>query len=382
MIAQLAGNDVDLVVRAAELLVQSTQKGLVGIDFNLGCPQGIARKGNYGAFFMEDDEATVYHILAKLRQTLPPSVTVSAKIRLPLNPKHQADRIRRLCDTGIDFLTVHGRDLTENKATVSAVHVDRMAAAVETANLHAGIPVIVNGGIETAADVTNMLYATGAAAVMSSEALLERPTLFLKTGHGNAAAAMTLPQARFEEQWQSAATYLQWCRYAPPVPGVLGVKGGSFNIVRGHLFKILYRYLAQDHVDLRDALANHFTCQRLEQAESLLQTLKERYRHLTDAEWEALPSSVGYPGTTWYRRHWAAAAATASTATTATVHHHYHHHQRSKWNPATGSEQHVTTPAQSVDERKQQMRERIAKLRSHKEDAATATTKLEYLNSS
>ena len=40
------------------------------------------------------------------------------------------------------------------------------------------IPVVANGGVETRADAESLLEATGADAVMSSEGLLEDPSLF------------------------------------------------------------------------------------------------------------------------------------------------------------------------------------------------------------
>lgn len=44
LIVQLAGHDVDTVVRAAQFLYDTTNGQLDGVDLNLGCPQGIARK--------------------------------------------------------------------------------------------------------------------------------------------------------------------------------------------------------------------------------------------------------------------------------------------------------------------------------------------------
>lgn len=359
VIVQLAGHDVNLVTRAARCIIESTNGQVAGIDLNLGCPQTIARKGRYGAFLMEQDEGTVYTILKTLRQTVPPSVAISAKIRLPLDPSVQEDRIQRLCDTGVTFLTVHGRDLTENKTTVSNVHMDRLAAAVATARA-ANVPVIANGGIETLSDIDKLFTATGASAVMSSEALLERPTLFATAATNYEATTQSttttlIPWDRlFEEQLQSATVYLQWCRYAPPVPGVLSIQNGSFNIVRGHLFKFLYRYL-QDHIDLRDNLASMGTFQRLEQAEVLLQTLRQRYQNLSQQEWDTLPSSR-YPESTWYRRHWASGDNVRP---------------RTKWNRSSNtiSGQVVAVEQVSIDERKRQMRERIAKLQSQKNSA-------------
>jgi tRNA-dihydrouridine synthase len=354
VIGQLAGHTVDQVVAAAHKLLASTNHQLAGIDFNLGCPQGIARKGRYGAFLMEQDAPTAYAILQALRQSLPDSVAVSAKIRLPLDPSTQSDRLRRLCDTGIDFLTVHGRDLTENKVKVSGVHVERLAAAVATVQDHAGIPVIVNGGVETTRDMHRLLQYTQASAVMSSEALLERPNLFAAFhAHGEETGinvdpiwSMT-PRQRFDEQVHLAETYLEWSRYAPPVPGLLGVQGGSFDVVRGHLFKILYRFL-NEHVDVRDALANNFEMQRWSQAWDLVQQLKRRYQDLDDSQWETLASSH-YPQSTWYRRHWSSPAKSAPSMA-------------------------VSATPLSLYERKQAVRERIAKLQSQKSTTIAMAT--------
>lgn len=372
VIVQLAGHAVNPVVQAALKLVESTHGQLTGIDFNLGCPQGIARKGRYGAFLMQDDPVLVATILSALRRALPKIVTVSAKIRLPLTPTEQSERLRRLCDSGIDFVTIHGRDLTENKTTVSAVRLERLTRAVATVHEHAGIPVIVNGGIETAHDIEALLRTTKAAAVMSSEALLERPTLFRdyhalypykchhsdqRNTNGMANSKQTqqpyvmgtissTPRERFDEQCHSARTYLHWCRYAPPVPGVLGIQGGSFNVVRGHLFKILYRY-TNEHIDLRDKLADSFSLQRLSQAEELLQTLQIRYHDLTDVEWDALPSSQ-YPASSWYRRHWKTS------------------------DLSTSLEHTINLSGDSLDERKQLARARIAALKERKQKATAA----------
>jgi len=298
---------------------------------------------------MEDNAPAVNKALTALRQRLPQHIAVSAKIRLPLNPAEQEERIQRLVDTRINFLTVHGRDLTENKTKVSHVRIDRLRAAVETAANAGGVPVIANGGIESLDDVTKLLSSTSAAAVMSSEALLERPNLF-------ATAVPATPQDRFDEQMRLAESYLQWARYAPPLPGVLGVRGGSFNIVRGHLFKILYRYL-QDYTDLRDALANSQQFVGLEQAEHLLRALRKRYASLSDDEWEAMPSS-NYPESSWYRRHWGASD-------------RVHQKQRKHGDSALQNEQ--QRQLLSVEERKQLVKERIAVLKLQKKTRSRAS---------
>ena len=322
LIVQLAGYCPDAVTDAAQFLLDRTPT-IAGFDLNLGCPQTIARKGRYGAFLMENEPETVYQILGRLRATLPAHVAVSAKIRLPLDESLQNERIQRLKATGINFLTVHGRDLTENKTKVGQIHLDRLRMAVEAAG--GSLPVIANGGIETPDDVEKVLEATGAAAIMSSEALLERPNLFLTTS----------PKSSFHEQIGHARSYLDWCRYSPPLPGVLGC---SFNIVRGHLFKFLFPYL-QTHIDLREQLASR-TCKTLPAAYELINTLEER-------GWDDATAEM----TSWYRRHRRGME---------------HHNERMGRNRRT-------TPELTVDERKKEIRARIAHLQSSKRQKSSTT---------
>lgn len=296
LMVQLAGHDVDTVVAAAQKIVEHTNGRLGGFDLNLGCPQGIARKGNYGAFLMEQEEDTVIKILTALRKAVPVSMAVSAKIRLPLTDDLLTDRIPRLLDTGVHFLTIHGRTLYENKTKVAQCHTDRLRLAVDTAQKHTpGFPVVANGGVEHYTDINRLRFDTGACSVMSSEALLERPNLFT-TDSSSYSNRQVL-----EQQYQFATDYLGWCRRYPPLPGVVGTTHGPFNIIKGHLFKFLHRYL-QEHPDIRDRLSDHKSCTCTEQAQALLDELYSRYDGLLDEDMHATSSS-SLSDTSWYRRH-------------------------------------------------------------------------------
>ena len=74
MYRQFCGNDARILQKAAELV----QHQCDAIDLNLGCPQGIAKRGNYGAFLLEQVDV-VEEIVRHLSSTL--TIPVTCKIR-------------------------------------------------------------------------------------------------------------------------------------------------------------------------------------------------------------------------------------------------------------------------------------------------------------
>lgn len=336
VMVQLAGNEPEVVVQAAQMILDATEGGVHGFDLNCGCPQAIARKGMYGSFLMEhDDGATVCRVLHALRQALPADVAVSVKIRLPTAGPHLLQsRLEKLVATGINFITIHGRTLKENKTNVGPCHVDQIQQAVEILRPFQ-IPVVSNGGIEFYPDVARIRQETGAAAVMSSEALLETPNVF------RVDSSQLTPRDMFLQQFRITRDYMIWCRRFPPVPGVLG-STGSLSVTRGHILKFLHRYLNQ-HPDVRDRMTmfDHGEDRpsgSLDRLESLVAELHGRYEHiLDDPENDAWFSDDNI---SWYRRHWSAAART---------------HRRT----VGVVEVFQPTIAMTLDERKEQIKNRI-----------------------
>lgn len=296
--------------------------------------QGIARKGKYGAFLMEESLDVVCKIVTRLRQDLPSEVLVSVKMRIPQHvgtPSGDSlleERVQKLIDAGVSLLTIHGkiyifilrlswlmfplckmlyttdlsftgRNLKENKTKVAKCNWDAIANVVKIAREYSqdeNFPIIANGGIEHPSDVQKCLEYTGASAVMSSEALLENPGVFESRVKDDTDLS---PQHIFERQIKYCHRYLDLCILYPPVPGSLGKEGGSFNCIRSHLFKFIYRYL-DEQPDIRTKLGHSNKTISIVDARQLINDLEERYTSIPN--WIELKSS-NVKKSSWYRRH-------------------------------------------------------------------------------
>ena len=112
LIVQFSGHDPQTLLLAA----QHVEGHCDGIDINLGCPQGIAKRGCYGAFLMEELELLnkiVSHLSTHLKSP------VSCKSRIYKNESGQIDMPRtiRLYETlinaGAKLITIHSRTRDE-----------------------------------------------------------------------------------------------------------------------------------------------------------------------------------------------------------------------------------------------------------------------------
>jgi len=242
LIAQIATDDPLIASRATSILAAS---GVDGIDLNLGCPQGIARKGNYGAFLLPQIDL-VEQILTAMVQSAG-GIPVTAKMRIQTTLPHTLELAKRIEATGVSLLVVHGRTKRENKTLTGAADVEAIRAVVEALQ----IPVVANGGIEYSRDVPRLLTETGAAGVMSSEGLLENPTLFDPSSPDDRDLD---PRALFDRQITLTYEYLALARLHPPL--AFGGAGGA-GTIKAHVFKMLYRVLDRpDFHALRNRLGN------------------------------------------------------------------------------------------------------------------------------
>jgi len=245
--------------------------------------------------------------------------------------------MRRLIDCGVDLITVHGRTRFENKVLVGAANFDAVSQCVDIARSYSGdsaYPIISNGGIEFGGDIQQCLDKTNASGVMSSEGLLEFPGLFCPE-EGDVATAKGL----LERQLGYADTYLDYATLFPPLPGSLGMKGGSFNVIRSHMFKYLHRYL-EEQPDLRGMLGSNQDFNTIRQARELVSDLRSRYGNASEEQLQSMNSYS--PDSSWYRRH----------------------------RGQNSQSQTETTPELSIEERKQQAKLRIMKMKEEREARA------------
>lgn len=299
LIAQFAGHEPATLLAACKLV----QDRVDAVDLNLGCPQGIARRGRYGAFLLEETDLLV-SIVSSLHAGL--DVPVTCKIRMLPTLEATLKLAKTLEAAGASMLTVHGRTKENMKQSITAVDWDAIKAIKQAVS----IPVIANGGIGCLADVDACLKATGCDGVMSSEALLENPGLFSDniptSGPLYDAAIAAGVQPVRSDQFVLAQRYLDLAE----------ASGAGWSSIKPHCFKMLFG-VWRVMPDLRDRLSEQ--CKKVDTVRDIVREAEARYhaiwapqiaavlsdptsqqRQLVDvaqAQW--LEASKGQPNCAW-----------------------------------------------------------------------------------
>ena len=235
LFVQFCGNDAEVVLAAARFVEGHCD----AVDLNLGCPQGIAKKGFYGSFLMErwDVVHTILHTLV-----VELAVPVTAKMRVFDDLELTLRYARMLRDTGIHVLAVHGRTREMKGQETGMADLDKIAAVKREIR---NIPVIANGNILQFGDVPANLARTGCDAVMSAESLLWDPRLFANapnyvlTGRGFVAN-----KAQRLAGVANATEYMALVRGPYPCPA---------PYAKSHVFKMVHHSL-EVHPHMRDKL--------------------------------------------------------------------------------------------------------------------------------
>lgn len=169
LFVQFCANDPEALLSAAKHVTPYCD----AVDLNLGCPQGIARKGHYGAFLQEDQDL-IFRLINILHKEL--SIPVTAKIRVLETKEKTLEYAKIVLSAGASILTVHGRR-REQKGHLTGVADWKMIRFLRD-NLPPETVIFANGNILQDGDLEKCLEATGADGIMSAEGNLSDPGLF------------------------------------------------------------------------------------------------------------------------------------------------------------------------------------------------------------
>lgn len=236
LFVQFCANDPDILLKAAKFVEPYCD----AVDLNLGCPQGIARKGHYGAFLQEDWDL-IYRLINNLHKNL--SIPVTAKFRILETKEKTLAYAKMILSAGASIITVHGRR-REQKSQLTGIADWSMIRYLRD-NLPPDTVLFSNGNILNHGDLESCLKVTGADGVMSAEGNLSDPTIF----------APPPPEGEFErEYWR----------------GRDGRGGYRIDAVTRRYFDIIYRDILEQEPPARPPLfiasdlANHQTARASE----------------------------------------------------------------------------------------------------------------------
>ncbi|KAF3926138.1 hypothetical protein ABW21_db0200913 [Orbilia brochopaga] len=231
---QFCANDPTHLLAAAKL----AQPHCDAIDLNLGCPQGIAKKGHYGAFLQEEPDL-ISNLISTLHQHL--DIPITAKIRVLDTKEKTLAYARLVLDAGASILTVHGRRRDQKSHNTGLA--DWSYIRYLRDNLPPDTVIYANGNILYSSDVDACLDATGADAVMCAETNLYNPAVFLP--------ASAPFEQRFPRVDHVVREYLNIVRDVTFGPDQLTLtkeearEHPSLSSVKMHLFKLLHAAFAR-----------------------------------------------------------------------------------------------------------------------------------------
>lgn len=165
LIVQICGNDPSIMYQTAEYFPRA-----LAIDVNFGCPQQIAKRGNYGSF-LQDDWQLSSEIVKKLASFVRP---VTCKIRIFKDEKKTIDYVRMLENSGCKMIAVHGRTREQRGVNTGLANWDMIRLIKD----HLRIPVISNGNILFRGDIQKCIEYTKCDGIMVAETHLYNPLIF------------------------------------------------------------------------------------------------------------------------------------------------------------------------------------------------------------
>ncbi|KAK4703612.1 tRNA-dihydrouridine synthase 1, partial [Phenoliferia sp. Uapishka_3] len=291
LVVQFCANDKDLWLQAAK----KVEGRCDAVDLNLGCPQGIAKKGRYGAFLMDEWEligGMISHLHAHL------AIPVIAKLRVFPTLERTLAYATHVFQSGAQLLTIHGRTREAKGRQAGFASWSKINSI--TSLLGSKVPILANGGVPNSEDVEPCIRETGALGVMSAEGNLYNPMLFSPSNAaGGREYRACLPEemqvalaecdAELVGEWDrdqaayAPATFLA-AQYLAIVKTLPSTQTGS-SAIKAHLFKLFRPIWAQGrHLEIRESLGNSGRGVTREQKDAEYAKVVDQMRELIKAD--------------------------------------------------------------------------------------------------
>jgi tRNA-dihydrouridine synthase B len=166
---QLFGQDPEVMRSAAAIVAEA---GADLIDINMGCPVRKVCKTGAGAALLSDHDLAV-RIAAAAREGGGIPVTVKLRSGIAPGGREGFDLALRLVrDAGVAAIGFHPRSAaTQHKGQPDYALARELGARLE-------VPMIISGGLDTAADALHAYEQSGADAVMIARGSLGNPWIF------------------------------------------------------------------------------------------------------------------------------------------------------------------------------------------------------------
>lgn len=168
---QILGGDPE---RMAHSAFQAYVAGARSIDINFGCPAPTVNRNDGGATLLKFPER-IFAIVKAVRDILPDSIPVSAKLRLGWDSNSDIyENASQAEKAGASWITIHGR------TKVQGYNPPAYWGPISEVRKQLKIPVVANGDIWNVQDFLNCRKQTGCEHFMLGRGVLADPNLPLK----------------------------------------------------------------------------------------------------------------------------------------------------------------------------------------------------------
>jgi len=191
---QLLGQNADYLAENAFI---ASELGSHGIDLNFGCPAKTVNKSKGGAVLLKTPEH-IYEIVKKVRESVPLTNEVSAKIRLGFDDDSLSQEIfDAVNQAGANTLTIHAR--TKKDGYRPPAYWEKIKPLLSSSHT---MQVIANGEVWNLDDYKRCQIRSGCNDVMIGRGALAKPDLAKQIMSAN------LSQEYTELSWQNILVHI------------------------------------------------------------------------------------------------------------------------------------------------------------------------------